>query len=480
MKKFFSVLVGLLIITALASAHLYVVTPKTGTQEYFGVNTRLIGPEGIKWLSGAVYAANDQLKFYFTSGSGFKFGTPTSTFYYLVGRSRTDLQLHADLNGNLANEWGIFSGGAGYEYVTFRLNDAYAPFMNPGTSWFLTTVANPGASAGAIYAKAPIAPAATLAGTEHKLTVDVSSGGTYFDNTPSDGVKFFTNYYEFVSSITKKSSKIDVALQRKGFDTAPIYQSGATDMVTTSRTGRDYSTALLGLLATDYFKHSVSGNMTGVSYARFYGTTNHPASSSSCIVNVPGTSGSLFAPTGSAYLVVTGTTTLDSRTVTDACEFAPNAAGNGFYGRSLYAATDAWAWDTNGTVFRTAYFTTATYDGIYSAFRFVNNAAAGTADAQVFADVWLDNGTQTTTSVQIGVIPAQGHLSLNGYRVAELAGLLPQATMAGGDGWKGRAQFTVWAPTETTFGVETTIMTSGYSTVPLEKMTMPSVAWWEK
>ena len=478
MKKFFSVLVGLLLVTALASAHLYVTTAKTGTQEYFGVATRLLAPDGIKWVTGAVYKSGDYLKFYFTSGSGFTFPA-TAAGYFLVGRSRGDGLLHADLDGNFTNEWGLIGGGGGSAYTQFRITDAYPAYMNPLTSWFLTTNANPGATPGIIYVKAPIAPTATALGSAHKLNIDVNAdgiSGPVFDGTPASAT-FFTNYYEFTSVITNTNSRIDVALQRKGFE-GLTYRSGGDKVDTTQDLSRDYDTGILGLLATDYFTHTVSGDMTGISYAKFYATTKTPGSGS-VAVNVPATTANIFAGLNSAYLVVNGTTPLNNRTITDACAFAPASPGNGYYGRSLYAATTAWTWDTNGTVFRSTFFTTATLDGVYSAFRLANHAATGTPDAQVWADVWLDDGTKTTTSQLIGVIPAQGLLSLTGYAVAFNAGLAPSQTMSDA-AWKGRVVFTVWSPVETTFGTQTTIMGGGYTEISLEKQMNANVAWWEK
>ena len=479
MKKFFSVLVGLLLVTVLASAHLTVGTPKTGTQEYFGVATRLLAPDGISWFTGAVYKSGDYMKVYFTSGSGFTFNT-TSTGYYLVGRSRGDGNLHADLDINGTNEWGQIGGGGASAYVQFRITDAYAPFMNPLTSWFLTTNANPGATPGIISVKAPIAPTATALGSAHKLNVDVTDGfnGPTFDGTPALAT-FFTNFFEFTSVITNSNSTIDVGLQRKGFTLGPTFYRSGGNTVTTTQTAKDYSTGLLALLATDYFTHTASGDMTGISYAKFYATTKTPGTGS-VVVNVPATTAGIFGGANSAVLVVNGTSWLDNRTITDACAFAPASPGNGFYGRALYGATTAWTWNTNGTVFRSVFFATAHTDGVYSVYRFANHALTGTPDAEVWADIWMDDGPATSTSVKVGQIPAQGRLSLTAYNMCNTpgAGLSPSMTMSGN--WKGRVVFTVWAPNPTTFGTQLHVSGTGYTEIALEKQMDASSAWWEK
>jgi hypothetical protein len=488
MKKLFSVLVGLLLISALASAHLIVGTAKSGTQEYFGI-TRVIAPGGIYWKTGAVYKSGDYLKFYFTAGSGFTFKATNSTFYYLVGRSRGDNNLYADLNVNGTNEWGQVLGGGGQEYVTFRITDAYTPFMNPLTTWFLTTVTSPGATPGLIYVSTPAPPAASATGTAHKLYVDVIDGINnlvLFDGTPASAT-FFTNWFEFVGTLTAVNSTIDVNLQRKGFTVAPVYRSGGNNIVTT-QTAQDYSTATAGgVTATDYFTHTVTGDMTGISYAKFYGTTKTPGASN-VVVAVPGLpqgAGNLtFPAAGSAVIVVNGTTALNNRVLTDAYAFVPASPGSGFYGRSLYGATTGWTWDTNGTVFRSVWMTTATLDGNYSAFRFANHAALGTPDAQVFAEIWLDDGTHTDAAhllIPVGVIPAMGHLSIRADEAAVNNGLAPATTMAASGAWKGRVVFTIWSPAPTTFGTELQIMGGGYTEISLEKqMNAGGVAWWEK
>jgi hypothetical protein len=490
MKKLFSVLVGLLLITALASAvgltHLNIGTVKTGTQEYFGV-PRVIAPEGITWGTGAVYKSGDYLKFYFTAGSGFTFKSTASTFYYLVGRSRGDNLLHADLDGNGTNEWGQVLGGGGQEYVTFRITDAYTPFMNPNTVWYLTTVSDPAGVSGPINITTPVPPAASALGTAHKLNVDVIDGINNlvkFDGTPFSAT-FFTNYFEFVSTLTAVNSTIDVNLQRKGFTLAQIYHSGsgsANNILTTQDATRDYWTNTAGgVTATDYFTHTVTGDMTGISYAKFYATTKTPGTSN-VVVNVPATTAT-FGTAGSAVIVVNGTTALNNRVLTDACAFNADPLGRGFYGRSLYGATTGWTWDTNGTVFRSVWFTTATLDGQYAAFRFANHAALGTPDAQVFAETWLDDGTHTDAAhllIPIGTIPAQSWLSIRGDQVAVNNGLAPATTMAASGAWKGRVVFTIWAPAPTTFGTELLIMNGGYTEISLEKQMNANSAWWEK
>ncbi|MGA2092684.1 MAG: hypothetical protein ABSH16_04665, partial [Sedimentisphaerales bacterium] len=385
------------------------------------------------------------------------------------------------------NEWGQVLGGAGAETMTFRITDAYTPFMNPGNTWFLTTVTAPGTTPGLINVITPIPPAASAAGTAHKLNVDVIDGVNnlvVFDGTPTS-TTFFTCFYEFTSTLTAVTSTIDVNLQRKGFTLAQIYHSGAgsaNNIITQQDATRDYWTGTAGgVTVTDYFTHTVTGDMTGISYAKFYATTKTPGASS-VLVNVPATTAT-FGTAGSAVIVVNGTTALNNRVLSDACAFLPDPIGRGFYGRSLYGATTGWTWDTNGTVFRSVWFTTATLDGQYSAFRFANHAALGTPDAQVFAEIWLDDGTHTDAAhllIPVGVIPAQGHLSIRADEAATLNGLAPALTLAASGAWKGRVVFTIWAPAPTTFGTELQIMNGGYTEIDLEKQMNAGVAWWEK
>jgi hypothetical protein len=465
MKKISLVLIGLLVLAAFASAHIGVITTKTGTQEYFGV-AKTIQPAGISWVIGVNYKNGDYLTF--TLPTGWTFGTPASGAYYLVTRSNTTGNYGADANANGLTEWSFFNGGPLQNSVTFRVTDVVNQLFNNATSWFLSTMGSfaivGAGSGGTIPMIVPAGPDFTVAGKPYNITVDAIDGinnSVRFDGTPATGL-IFTCYPEFTATLTAITETIDVLYGRMKF-TGNKLIAGSAAGITVTQTARNYSTTLA---ANDLFRNTVIGDMTGVSYAQFYATTKTPATMTQAVVDVPGTTITAQSGVASpAYIVVNGTTTLLNRSFTDTLAFVPTGT---WFGRTLLNAVPFQTWITNGTVFRSVFFATAIARGDYSAFRLANHSAVA---ADIWVEVWLDDGQKTTAAVKLPTsIPAMGKFSINGWDLAVQAGLLPDANMTDGS-WRGRVIFTIWAPSDTTFGTEVyQVGGLGYTEITLEKV----------
>lgn len=476
MKKISLLLIGLLVLVTFASSAsvLNVATPKSGSQEYFGV-IKPIHPAGISWTIGVAYVAGDQLTF--SVPSGWTFGTPAvGGAYFLVSRS-TNGTLYADEDGDGTPEWSFFAGGPTTASITFRVTDAIArPFTGLG-SWFLCTLSTTALAGGSIPVNVP---AGVVPGSPavYKITATANAGigGASFDAPKSTTI--LSVYPEFSAVLNTMTATIDVLYQRMKFLGGVLRAGGDNLTITQNPAVVDYKTTLG---ATDYFRNTVTGDMTGVSYAKFYATTKTPATTTTAVVNVPGGAAPFpgaFGVAGSAIMVVNGTTTLNNRSFTDTIDFVP--ATTTWWGRNLLTAAPFQTWITNGTVFRSVFFATSIAAGNYSAFRLANHS---TVAADVWADVWLDDGQKTTISVKVGTIPALadgGRWSINGNALAVAAGLLPDANMTDGS-WRGRVIFTVWSPADTTFGTELyQVGGLGYTEIALEKQTNTGTAWWEK
>ena len=119
---------------------------------------------------------------------------------------------------------------------------------------------------------------------------------------------------------------------------------------------------------------------------------------------------------------------------------------------------------------------TAISSGDYCGWRIANHS---TVDADIWADIWLDDGTKTLVSQKVGTVLQGTSTSLRAYDMCVTAGLAP-SMVASGQGYKGRVIFTVWAPPDNVFGTELFQTAVGYSEIALEKQMNGGAAWWEK
>jgi hypothetical protein len=487
MKKLIGISLGLLFVLSFANAATIKVTKKTGTQEYFGVAKNIL-PTGIGTTLGATYIANDTLTFSLPTGYVFK---TAAAKYFLVLRSSGDNKYYADFNTNGTVDWGYLSG-EGLNELKFRLVDAGAGKFTAGNQWFLCTAQGPFAAwAGSnepISIQVPAGPTASTAGTDYKISSSGQIGGTGSVFDTGTGVAFFTAFYEYkgevVSSVT---STIDVAQERKKFLPTGTSTSGAKNInITRPGAGSNYETGP-SLTNTDYFKHTITGTpvgypMQGVKYVQCFSTSNNTPVGDIMTVNVPGkflNDNAHWNVAGTNIIAVKGTEALWNRTDTVAIDLVPSST---FYGRSILAATPAWTWETNGTLFRTSWFATARNAGYVSSLRIANET---TLEAKVYADVYLDDGQKTTASVMVGTVPAKGMWAMDAYDLCVAAGLTPSADALGPSS-KGKIFLTVWSVPADTFGHLIYTTPLGTTQMPLEKWTTTTdslgatSSWWEK
>jgi hypothetical protein len=488
MKKLLTVLLGVVVVAGLLSAHVFVNAAKTGTYEFFGsAATKPILTGTIEWGIGVLYKAGDYLKF--TLPTNWSFGTPGGSLqYYLVAKTSTGPVYTNDINGDGTVEWAFFSGGPTSNFLQFRVNQNLAPyFTSRATTFYIATVASSAALSGIpVNVKGAINYATADRGNKIQVDAIDNIAGTNFDGTPLLA-SILDGYLEYAATFAPgafPNNTIEVATQRKQFQPAPYTKRAGGNFITVSKTARDYCIAL-NLMATDYFTSTVTpqsgSDLAGISYGKFFATTKTPAGGTIIVPqpgNVPGATGVNFGTATSAMIVVDGTTPLSNRALNYGLVFAPAVASN-YMGVTLVSATKGFEWNTNGTVFRSVWFSTAISSGDLFGWRIANHS---TVAADVWADVWLDDGQKTLTTAPIwcGNIAAGGIISIRAYDMCATAGsgIIP-TMVATGQSYKGRVIFTVWAPPDQVFGTGLFQTAVGYSEIALEKQTN-GTSWWEK
>jgi len=463
----------ILLFSNLLLAQVEVLQPQTGAYEFFGTKKN-IQPLGIGFALGVDYATADYLTFELTD-SRFLFRNTGANYFLVANSGGTYL---ADPDGDGTNEWAFFTGGWGNNTVVFYLADGVSPFTAIGNTWYMCTadnVADPNTSPMLIEVPAMPSPGA------YKIKTSSTRTGQSFD--PGTAETYFTSAYQWDYTVTEVEDTIDVEQARKFF----LTPAGDTDSVAvgslTDAGAFDYDTnvAVMGE-ANPYWEFTVSGDMQGVEQVQILQlgilATNTPTNSTT-VVEVNGDDLALGA--NSMSVIVTGDVGLNERALDFNLDFQGDQGPNDYANRNVLQADDVWTWVTNGTIFRSVWFTTAR-DGVnYTSFRIAN---LGDSDADVYAEVWMDDGNEVTTPVQVGTVPKDGGLfKITGYNLVDACGLTPVYTITG-QGWKGRVRFTVWGPRKEIFGVGlnwvSTASGIGYTRIPLEKQTPSDETYWQK
>ncbi len=484
MRKLTGIFVGgallLFFSSSLFSGTIAISGATSGTYEYFGA-AKVIHPTGIQFQLGVQYQTNDILTFSLPSGFLFE---NDNTVFKLIAKSLGKTTFYEDPDGEGVNDWAFISGGKGASSVTFRASDPNSTYFAALTTWFLASAETATPGSGSMQIKVPALPASSDSGTEYEMGAASTLAGTGlpFDTTADE--VFFTSYYEYeIDPKTPGANTVDVEQAREyftdgtGADTSDAFATITAQSAT-------YATAPLVGGTTDYWKFTVTGDMQGVKelQVRQAGnvTTNAPADANTAVVEVPGTKmGTTFPIMNTLTIQVVGDEGLNERSLSLTGDFqGADDAAQDFADRTFHPTqANAWVWDTNGTVFRTAWFATAHNLPSYTSFRIVNDSGT---PAEVYADIWFD-GQPTAPSAtfqNVGTVPANDKLSLTAYDMCVAAGLTPSLDTSGD--WKGRCRLTVWAPRSTTYGVELHYTPTGYTSIPLEKQTPTGTTWWEK
>jgi hypothetical protein len=476
MKKLKGILLGGLLLAFLfttAYPGTIVVAKKEGAWEFFGA-AKNIDIVGIGFHLGLQYVKNDDLKF--TLPTGFSFQNAAGNYFLVVRTASGGYTNDADNNGT--PEFTHFTGGNGDVWVTFRVDDDANAFTNPCNTWYICSVNNP---ADPTVASMKIQVPANPAVGDYAITTESkrATDGTVFDadTTPPDFFEILNEFGTSKAPAGGRTDTIDVEQQRRNFLPAASgkVHSSLDNLDITQTAGLEYATGQMLTGGTTYWRFVVggaAGNMQGVQEVEVQKdgngalTTFHPVGDSTTVDVTANNMGTAYPANNSVRIQVDGVSQLAQRTVDLTVDFLGDAIQN-FRSRQIHNQNNTWTWTTNGTVFRAAFFTTATASGNYSAFRIVNNAAQA---AEVYADVYMDGGTNSVASgTKIADIAATSKVSFTAWQMCSTLGIAGLSNVAGTGEWKGWCVITVWAPRLSTFGSLLHLNGFGYTTIELGK-----------